>query len=80
MHADQLMYMANQIGRNLAAQGDSRAIEATAAHIERFWDPRMKAALLASDTAGASPIVAAALALLRSPVTPADSCGAVLPN
>jgi len=37
---DHLIYMANQIGRNLARHHD--AAGATADHIATFWDPRMK--------------------------------------
>ena len=42
-----LVYMANQILRNFAVQGDDAAAVATAQHIVAFWDPRMKAQLLA---------------------------------
>ena len=44
----QLIYMANQIARNLAAQGEAVAVAQTAQHIRDFWDPRMKAAILAN--------------------------------
>jgi hypothetical protein len=40
---DRLVYMANQIARNLAAQGEDAAVLAVADHIGAFWDPRMKA-------------------------------------
>jgi formate dehydrogenase subunit delta len=46
MDAAYLAYMANQIARNLAAQGEKAAIAATAQHIRDFWDPRIKAAIL----------------------------------
>lgn len=36
--------MANQIALNFAALGDERAVAATAEHIGKYWDPRMKAA------------------------------------
>ncbi|MEY4270718.1 MAG: hypothetical protein RLZZ58_1934 [Pseudomonadota bacterium] len=51
-----LRYMANQIARNLAAQGDSEAVTATAKHIADFWDPRMKSAIFADDHVHLSPI------------------------
>lgn len=57
-----LQYMADQIARNFAIQGEAAAAEATAQHIRDFWDPRMKAAILAADRASLSPIVAAAVA------------------
>ncbi len=41
---DKLVYMANQIARNLAAQSTDPAM-ATAGHIEKYWDRRMKAML-----------------------------------
>lgn len=47
-----LVMMANQILRNLAVQGDERAIAAAADHIRRFWDPRMRAAITAHVAAG----------------------------
>ena len=64
MEIERLRYMADQIARNFAAQGEAQAIAATAEHIRQFWDPRMKAAILADDRAALSPIVAAALAKL----------------
>ena len=57
---ERLSYMANQIARNFAAQGDEAAIALTAQHIRDFWDPRMKAALLGGDRSGLNPIAAAA--------------------
>ena len=65
MDLARLTYMANQIARNLASQGEAEAVEATAQHIRDFWDPRMKAALLADDGTGLEPIAAAAVERLR---------------
>ena len=43
MSTDQrLAYMADQIARNFATLGTQRAVAATADHIAKFWDPRMK--------------------------------------
>jgi formate dehydrogenase subunit delta len=56
--------MADQIARNFAVQGEEEAIVATAEHIRLFWDPRMKAAILADDRGALSPVVAAAVARL----------------
>ncbi|MDE2404937.1 MAG: formate dehydrogenase subunit delta [Sphingomonadales bacterium] len=56
--------MANDIARNLAAQGEAAAIAGTAQHIRDFWDPRMRAGLRAADPAALSPIAAAAVARL----------------
>ena len=66
MDAASLVRMANDIARNLAAQGEGEAIAATARHITDFWDPRMKAAILGSDRAGLSPIAAAAIERIGS--------------
>ena len=64
MDIERLRYMANQIARNLAPQGEALAIEATRQHIKDFWDPRMKAAILADRETGLDPIAKAALATL----------------
>ena len=61
MEIERLRYMADQIARNFAAQGEEAAIAATAEHIRLFWDPRMKAAILADDRTALTPVVAAAV-------------------
>lgn len=65
MDSQRLAYMANQIARNFAAQGEVAAVAATAQHIRDFWDPRMKAAILAGDKEGLDPIARQALDQLR---------------
>lgn len=78
-NADRLIYMANQIARNLQAQGDEFAVDATADHIATFWDPRMRERILAYlDTDGSKlgEIATLALRLLAykgapAPQTPA---------
>jgi formate dehydrogenase subunit delta len=65
MDQQRLIYMANQIARNLATDADPAA--ATAEHIRLFWDPRMKAAIAAHVAAGGEgldPVVRDALALV----------------
>ena len=42
-----LRRMANDIARNFAAMGHDKAVLATADHIDKFWDPRMKRAIFA---------------------------------
>ena len=59
-----LAYMVDQIARNFATQGDDAAIAATARHITLYWDPRMKAAIIAHDRAGLSPVGRAAVEAL----------------
>lgn len=47
-----LIYMANQIARNIAGHDEAEAAAAVAAHIHDFWDPRMKAMIFAHLNAG----------------------------
>jgi formate dehydrogenase subunit delta len=52
MSPDKLVYMANQIGKFFASQGQEKAVVGTADHIKKFWDPRMRAAIFAHLEAG----------------------------
>lgn len=61
-----LRYMADQIARNFMALGEDRAVASTAEHIAKFWDPRMKAQLLADDRSALTPLVARAVEQLAS--------------
>jgi formate dehydrogenase subunit delta len=45
MSPDKLVYMANQIGKFFASQGEEKAVAAVADHLTKFWDPRMRAAI-----------------------------------
>lgn len=57
--ADKLVMMANQIVRNLAIQGDDKAVDLAADHMRKFWDPRMRSQMrqhLAAGAAGLSPL------------------------
>jgi len=65
MDIERLVYMANQIARNFAVQGEDEAVAATADHIDKFWDPRMKAQIFAHDGEGLCPIAARAMVMLR---------------
>jgi len=63
---DNLIRMANQIGHFFVSMPDQdEALEGIAQHLKKFWDPRMRRALLArldaSDAHGLSDIVLAAL-------------------
>jgi formate dehydrogenase subunit delta len=53
--------MANDIARNVAAQGPEQAVATMVQHIRDFWDPRMKAAIPSLDRKALLPIAAAAL-------------------
>ena len=68
MSLDKLVYMANQIGKFFVSQGQDRAVNGTADHISRFWDPRMRAQIYAHLEAGGQgldPTVRAALERLH---------------
>jgi len=56
MHIDQLIRMANQIGSFFEAMPDrAQAVEDTAQHIKKFWEPRMRRELLAhADSTGSA--------------------------
>jgi formate dehydrogenase subunit delta len=71
---DKLVHMANQIGTFFASQGEASAVDSTADHIRKFWDPRMRARILAHLDAGGdglAPVVASAVAALREGAKPA---------
>jgi formate dehydrogenase subunit delta len=60
--------MVNEIAVQFAHRPVDEAADAVAAHIRVFWDPRMRAALLAHLTAGGTgldPIASRAAQLLR---------------
>lgn len=61
---EHLVYMANQIARNFATMRDIDAVAATADHIAKYWEPRMRASVM-KDGAGLSPIARQAVALLN---------------
>lgn len=73
MDLGRLRQMADQIARNLAVRGEEAAASATAEHIARFWDPRMRAAILADDRAALSPIARRAVDLLAAQAAPPRS-------
>ncbi len=52
MKIEKLIYMANQIGKFFAAQGDEAMVAGVADHLKKFWDPRMRAQILAHLDAG----------------------------
>jgi formate dehydrogenase subunit delta len=73
MSPDKLVYMANQIGKFFASQGHDeagpdKAAGAIAEHLAKFWDPRMRATIVAhldAGGAGLDPCVRAAVERLR---------------
>jgi formate dehydrogenase subunit delta len=61
-----LRRMAGDIARNFEALGHRNAVLATADHIDKFWDPRMKRAIFADDHAQLTPIAREAVAHLEA--------------
>jgi formate dehydrogenase subunit delta len=47
-----LVTMANQIGAFFASQGQEQAVAGTHSHLKKFWDPRMRAGIIAHLRAG----------------------------
>ncbi|MDF3836146.1 formate dehydrogenase subunit delta [Cupriavidus basilensis] len=72
MNSDNLVKMANQIGTFFEAMPDrEEALADIAGHIKRFWEPRMRRALLArlderSEDAGLDEIVLQAVSRHRA--------------
>jgi formate dehydrogenase subunit delta len=69
MSPDKLVYMANQIGKFFAHQGEAAAVASTADHVARFWDPRMRTAIfmhLEEGGAGLDPIALKAVQALKA--------------
>jgi formate dehydrogenase subunit delta len=52
MSANKLVTMANQIGTFFTSQGSGQAVAGTANHLKKFWDPRMRAEIIAHLRAG----------------------------
>ena len=52
MRAEKLVTMANQIGTFFSSQGPDQAVAGIADHLRRFWEPRMRAAILEHLRAG----------------------------
>jgi formate dehydrogenase subunit delta len=52
MSPDKLAYMANQIGKFFRNEGDDAVVTGTAEHLRKFWDPRMRQAIIAHLDAG----------------------------
>jgi formate dehydrogenase subunit delta len=52
MDAAKLVMMANQIGRFFAPQRNIDPVDAIADHLVKFWEPRMRATMVAHLAAG----------------------------
>lgn len=53
MHIERLVEMINDIAANQAADPDN-AVDVIAQHLRRFWDPRMRAQIIAHAEQGGS--------------------------
>ncbi len=76
MDLDNLIVMANKIGQFFAALPDrDEALAGIAEHVKKFWEPRMRAEILAAlgteSGAQLSEIVTAALTAHRAMLQPA---------
>ena len=70
MSPDKLAYMANQIGKFFAPQKTVDPVAGIADHLEKFWDPRMRSAIidhLAKGGADLDPPVREAVSRLKVP-------------
>ena len=66
MDINKLSRMANQIAQNFAVLGHDVAVDSTAEHIWKFWDPRMKAQIYADDLGQLSLIAKQAIQKLKA--------------
>ena len=66
MNVDSLVTMANQIADFFVSEaGADAAPQEIAAHIAKFWDPRMRTQIIAHAAAGGTGLSPAALAAAR---------------
>ena len=54
---ERTVHMANQIARNFVAQDHDAIAKATADHIAKFWDPRMKSVIFEHLEAGGDGLI-----------------------
>jgi formate dehydrogenase subunit delta len=72
---DKLVYMANQIGKFFTTQKDAPPPTAIATHIRKFWDPRMRAGIIAhldAGGAGLDPAARQAIEIIKKEQQPAN--------
>jgi formate dehydrogenase subunit delta len=65
---DRLVSMANQIAQFFTSHAHDEAVKSVAAHINQFWDPRMRRRFLAAAEARREqlhPLVAEAIPLVK---------------
>jgi formate dehydrogenase subunit delta len=69
MKTERLVHMANQIADFFAAYPREQAVAGVADHLKKFWDPRMRAALIEyarNGGAGLRDLAAAAIVKLEA--------------
>lgn len=69
MSPEKLVYMANQIGKFFAHEGETQAAQSIATHLRRYWDPRMRSTIVAhfdAGGAGLDPVVHRAVGSLKA--------------
>jgi hypothetical protein len=57
---DKLVYMANQIGKFFASQGEDQAVAGIANHLRKYWDPRMRSTIVDFGAWRARPLISRA--------------------
>lgn len=70
MNIEHLVRMANDISAFFDAEAGADAPAQIASHITRFWDPRMRTAIIDHGAKGGEGLVPSALAAVRSLVPP----------
>lgn len=72
MSREKLVYMANQIATFFESKPHGEGVEGVAAHLNDFWEPRMRRQffeIVDAGGAGLKPLVLEAAAKIRRPVT-----------
>lgn len=75
---DRLVMMANQISRFFAHGGEAKAVPAIADHLKKFWEPRMRRAIIAhvaEGGGGLDPFARRAVQTLAQESRPANGIG-----
>ena len=70
MNTEHLVRMANDISAFFDSEAGANAPAEIASHITRFWDPRMRSAIIAQGAAGGEGLTPSALAAVKLLVPP----------
>ncbi|MCB1625299.1 MAG: formate dehydrogenase subunit delta [Pseudomonadales bacterium] len=66
MQVEALVSMINQIASFFAHEGEAQAASSIADHLRKYWDPRMRKAIVAHVEAGGAGLAPAALQAVAS--------------